>query len=66
MSDTGCDRCNWRKKYDESPRSILGRLWRWHTGWCPGWRDYLRSLPADERSAILERYGMDPDLGRPA
>jgi hypothetical protein len=49
-----------RAKFDENPRSILGRLWRWHTRFCPGWKGYMRSLPEAERRSIAERYGFPP------
>lgn len=54
--ESGCADCRFRKKYDDNPRSLLGRLWRWHAGWCPGWRKYLAGLPADEQVALRERY----------
>jgi hypothetical protein len=22
----------------------MARLWRWHTGWCPGWKAYQKHL----------------------
>jgi len=39
-----CENCKWRKHYERNPKSILGRLWRWHTGWCPGWKAYQAEL----------------------
>lgn len=51
-----CENCKFRGKFDQNPRSILGRIWKWHTGWCPGWKAYLKSLPDDRRAAVLERY----------
>jgi len=51
-----CEKCNFRAKYDRNPRSILGRLWKWHTGWCPGWKACLRSLPEEDRNRVLKRY----------
>lgn len=53
-----CDRCSFRAKYDQKPKSLLGRLWRWHTVWCPGWKRYLHSLPEEERADILACYKM--------
>lgn len=35
----------------------MGRLWRWHTTWCPGWKKYLESLPEDDHMAIVDKYG---------
>ncbi len=51
-----CEHCKLRGRYDRKPRSLLGRLWRWHTGWCPGFRKYITSLPAEERQGLAERY----------
>jgi hypothetical protein len=45
-------------KYDQNPRSMLGRIWKWHTGWCPGWKSYLKALPDDERVQVAEKYSL--------
>jgi hypothetical protein len=29
-----------RKKAEANPKTLMARLWRWHTGWCPGWKAY--------------------------
>ncbi len=54
---TNCENCKFRARYDRNPRSILGRIWKWHIGWCPGWRSYIKSLPDDERERTLAKYG---------
>ncbi len=59
MAESGCKTCRLRDRYDDNPRSILGRLWRWHAGWCPGWKAYITSLPDEERNRLAERYGLD-------
>jgi hypothetical protein len=59
MAGSGCETCRLRARYDNNPRSILGRLWRWHAGWCPGWKAYITSLPDEERNRLAERYGLD-------
>jgi hypothetical protein len=56
MSDSNCATCVFRAKYDANPRSLLGRVWRWHANFCPGWRGYMTSLPDDERKTLIERY----------
>jgi hypothetical protein len=56
MSESGCATCGFRAKYDARPKSLLGRLWRWHASFCPGWRSYVKSLPEDDKQAIIERY----------
>jgi hypothetical protein len=52
----GCEGCKFRKKYDDNPRSFLGRLWKWHTGWCPGWKQYLASLSGEDRETCIKKY----------
>jgi hypothetical protein len=27
----------------------MARLWRWHTGWCPGWKKYQKALAEEAR-----------------
>ena len=51
---SSCEDCGLRKKYDENPRSLLGRIWRWHTSFCPGWKKYFADQ-SDERKAELAR-----------
>ncbi|MBN2428815.1 MAG: hypothetical protein JXK94_10810 [Deltaproteobacteria bacterium] len=58
MAQYSCDTCRFRAVYDKRPDSLLGRLWRWHIGWCPGWRKYVRSLPDEERVRLEEKYGL--------
>jgi len=60
MSEAGCATCSFRAKYDENPRSFLGRVWRWHTNFCPGWKAFMRSRTEDEKQALVERYGFPP------
>jgi hypothetical protein len=57
MAMSNCGSCRFRAKYDSNPQSLLGRLWRWHANWCPGWKAYIKSLPEDEKARILDRYG---------
>ena len=56
MSESGCATCSFRAKYDAKPKSFLGRLWRWHANFCPGWKAYMKSLSNDENKAIVEKY----------
>lgn len=54
--EISCAQCAWRAKYDANPKSILGRIWKWHSTWCPGWKKYLESLDPEEREGVLEKY----------
>jgi len=58
MSGSNCASCGLRARYDQDPRSLLGRLWRWHAGWCPGWKAYMGSLPVEERNRLAETYDL--------
>ena len=53
-----CETCAFRSKYDGNPRSLLGRIWRWHAGWCPGWKSYITTLPDSQRRDLAQRYRM--------
>ena len=53
---SSCEQCRLRRKYDRNPKSLLGRLWKWHTRWCPGWKSYLKSLPDEQRAQMAEKY----------
>lgn len=39
-----CESCKWRAKAEKKPNSFMGKLWKWHTRWCPGWKAYQASL----------------------
>lgn len=67
MSETiekGCATCGLRQKYDTNPKSLLGRFWRWHINWCPGWKEYMISLPDADRRALAEQYNIKKYLRR--
>lgn len=34
----------------------MGRLWRWHINFCPGWKGYFTSLPAVEQDDVRKKY----------
>ena len=42
-----CANCPMRLKAEEKPNSLVARFWRWHTGWCPGWKA-IRSTLAEK------------------
>ena len=60
-----CPDCAFRKKYDTNRKSLLGRLWRWHTNWCPGWKAYMASIPDEQRREIAEHYDMKKFMDAP-
>jgi hypothetical protein len=39
-----CGNCPLRAKAEAKPKSLIGRFWRWHTTWCPGWKAYQEYL----------------------
>ena len=58
MAKHNCEKCRFRAKYDNNSKSFLGRLWKWHISWCPGWKRYITSLPSDERTTLAEKYDL--------
>lgn len=44
MPEHKCATCGLRRRAEAKPKSLLARLWRWHTKWCPGWKAYQASL----------------------
>jgi len=58
MTEHNCRNCKLRAKYDKRPKSLLGKFWRWHINWCPGWKGYMASLPDQERYALVEQYDL--------
>ncbi len=53
-----CSRCFFRSRYDRKPKSLLGRLWRWHIAFCPGWKKYMKTLTPDVRAELQEKYAL--------
>ena len=45
-----------RAKYDKNPKSFMGRFWRWHINFCPGWKQYFTALSDEEKLAVREKY----------
>jgi hypothetical protein len=43
-----CADCALRKRAEATPESLLGRLWYWHIGWCPGWKTFQAYLAGRE------------------
>ncbi len=59
MKKHNCETCKFRKKYDRTPGSIIGRLWRWHINWCPGWRKHMNSLPEVKKEELIQEYDLN-------
>ncbi len=51
-----CENCKFRAHYDNNPNSLMGRFWRWHINFCPGWKGYFKSLPAERQAEMREKY----------
>ncbi len=42
--ESNCHNCPMRARAQQKPNALFSRLWRWHTGWCPGWKAYVREM----------------------
>jgi len=58
MAQARCQTCPFRARYDKNPQSLIGRIWRWHINWCPGWKSYMRSLPEKEKAEVIAKYNL--------
>lgn len=56
--EKACANCKFRAKYDKSPKSLLGRFWRWHINFCPGWKSFMASLSEEEREKMRVKYNL--------
>ena len=56
MATHKCPNCPMRAKYNEKPTSLLGKFWRWHINFCPGWKAYFLSLSPEEQNALRQKY----------
>lgn len=54
-----CTNCPFRAKYEKNPKSLLGRFWRWHINFCPGWKAYFTSLTPEDQTGLRDRYGFE-------
>ncbi|MFC2125062.1 hypothetical protein ACFLU5_09645 [Bacteroidota bacterium] len=57
MADIKCETCAMRAKYDNNPKSFIGRFWKWHIKFCPGWKAYLQSVSDEKRLELFSTYG---------
>jgi hypothetical protein len=48
-SEYPCATCQMKQRAEQNPKSFMARLWRWHTGWCPGWRAYQAALASQSK-----------------
>jgi hypothetical protein len=51
-----CEKCFLRARYGKNPGSFLGRIWRWHINFCPGWKGYFTALSPEEKAELARRY----------
>jgi len=56
MAEENCAKCAFRARYDKNPKSLMGRFWRWHINFCPGWKKYFTSLAGEEKANLAKRY----------
>lgn len=56
MANHKCAACPIRAKYDAKPKSFMGRFWRWHINFCPGWKGYFNSLTEAEKESLRAKY----------
>ncbi|NDV47885.1 hypothetical protein D0T49_12590 [Paludibacter sp. 221] len=58
MASHNCENCPIRAKYDKNPKSLVGRFWRWHINFCPGWKGFMNSLDEEQKQFYVDRYNL--------
>ncbi|WP_165157489.1 hypothetical protein [Parabacteroides sp. ZJ-118] len=56
MEKNNCESCPLRAKYDRAPKSVWGRIWRWHINFCPGWKGYFKGLVPERQAELRKQY----------
>ncbi len=56
MKKHNCEECPMRAKFDRAPKSLIGRFWRWHINFCPGWKGYMKSLDETKKADLRLKY----------
>jgi hypothetical protein len=51
-----CENCKFRAHYDNKPNSLLGKFWRWHINFCPGWKGYFTSQSEEKKAELRTKY----------
>jgi|GEM_PF-799255 len=46
-----CEKCPIGSYAARRPASIIARIWKWHTRWCPGWKAHQRALAEEQRES---------------
>jgi hypothetical protein len=47
-----CAYCGIRRRAEAKPDLFFSRVWKWHTGWCPGWKAYQEALAETRGEAV--------------
>lgn len=51
-----CSNCRFRAQYDKNPNSFLGKFWRWHINFCPGWKSYFKAQSPEKKEKLRLKY----------
>jgi hypothetical protein len=56
MSLHNCENCSILARYDNNPKSLIGKFWRWHINFYSGWKDYMNSLDDGQKQVLIQKY----------
>ena len=57
-----CENCKFRAHYHKKPDSVLGKFWRWHINFCPGWKSYFTHQDEETKAQLREKYNFQKYL----
>ena len=53
MAKYPCENCSLRAKYS---KSFIGKFWRWHINFCPGFNSYFKSVDENKKNELRQKY----------
>jgi len=59
MAKYQCENCTLRAHYDNAPKSFLGRIWRFHIDFCPGWKAYFTHQDEATKEELRKKYSFE-------
>ena len=51
-----CENCKLRAQFEKNPKSLVGRFWRWHINFCPGWKAYFTHQDEKTKAELRGQY----------
>ena len=57
---SSCETCKLRSYAERKPNSLISKIWRWHTKWCPGWKAYQAKMTRQQEESGNQKQASAP------